>query len=161
MYDEFLSLCGYSPDEISEQRNRVQHAFAKLGLTEEDIERGIDRIRRFYAVDLEPVRLLLGVWVKELVDTMMAGEEKKKIIYSEWPGANCVLNMGGITACKDVHFATPVSQTFMIVLGGIFGKLAPFLEAGESLGLPPARAHCGLWQMHVGVIASGLIPAYR
>ena len=158
MYDEFLSLCGYSPEEISEQTPRVQKAFAKLGLNDEDIERGIERIRRFYAIDLESVRLLLGVWVKELVNTLMAGEEKKKIIYSEWPGANCVLNLAGVAAYEDVHFATPVSQTFMIVLGGIFGKLDPFLEAGESSGLAPAQAHCGLWQMHVGVIANGIVP---
>ena len=158
MYDELLNLCGYTPEEIAEQKPRVEQAFQKLGLTEEDIKRGESRLRQFYAVDLEPVRMLLGVWVKELIDTMMAGEEKRKIIYSEWPGANCVLNMGGITAYEDVHFATPVSQTFMIVLGGIFGKLDPFLEAGEGMGLGPAKAHCGLWQMHVGVIASGIIP---
>jgi len=158
MYDEFLRLCGYEPEEVAEQKTRVEKAFTKLGLTEEDIKLGESRIKRFYAIELEAVRKLLGVWVKELVDTMMAGEEKSKVIYSEWPGANCVLNLGGVTAFDDVHFATPVSQTFMVVLGGIFGKLAPFLEAGESLGMPPAKAHCGLWQMHVGVIASGLIP---
>ncbi len=158
MYDEFLTLCGYEPEEITEQEPRVQKAFGGLGLTEEDIKRGESRIRQFYAVDLEPIRMLLGIWVKELVDTMMAREEKRKIIYSEWPGANCILNMGGVVAYEDVHFATPISQTFMIVIGGIFGKLDPFLEAGEEAGLGPAKAHCGLWQMHVGAIANGVIP---
>ncbi|MFC2027290.1 2-hydroxyacyl-CoA dehydratase [Chloroflexota bacterium] len=158
MYTEFLELCGFQPEEIKSESPRIHRAFERFGIGADDIEQGIFRIKEYYAVELQGIRRLLGVWVRELVDTALAGEEKRKIIYGEWPGAHLVLMMGAIHEIKDVHFAAPVSHTFMIVLGGIFDKLAPILEAGEDSGLPAGSAHCGLWQMHVGAIAKELIP---
>lgn len=158
MYSEFLELCGFQPEEIERERPRIRQAFDQFGIDKDDIDRGISRIREYYAIELQGVRRLLGVWVRELVDLALAGEEKRKVVYGEWPGAHLVLMMGAIHEFKDIHLASPVSHTFMIVLGGIFDKLAPILEAGEDSGLPAGSAHCGLWQMHVGAIAKGLIP---
>jgi hypothetical protein len=158
MYDELLTLCGFEPEEIERERPRIERAFERFGINDEDVKRGESRIREYYAIELEGVRKLLGVWMKEMIDLALAGDEKRKIIYGEWPGAHTVLMLGAMHEVEDVHFATPVTHVFTIVLSGIFGKTGPILEEGEGLGLPAGSGHCGLWQMHLAAILNGLIP---
>ena len=47
MYTQLLALCGYEPEEIKEQRPRIDRAFEKLGINEEDIKRGEARIQKY------------------------------------------------------------------------------------------------------------------
>ena len=77
MYSEFLELCGFQPEEIERERPRIRQAFDQFGIDKDDIDRGISRIREYYAIELQGVRRLLGVWVRELVDLALAGEEKR------------------------------------------------------------------------------------
>ena len=157
-YSELFRLCGFEDEETERQRPRIDRAFAAFGIDEADVRRAEGRIREQYDVELEGVRRLLGIWMKELIAIPLAAEEHRKVIYSEWPAAGNVLLLGASQVAPDVYFGTPVSHTFTVVLGGIFDKLTPLLEAGERLGMPPGSAHCGLWQMHVAAIASGLFP---
>ena len=157
MYTELLTLCGFEPAEIEKERPRIDKAFQKMGIGEEDIRRGESRIEEYFDVELEGVRKLLGVWMKELVSIALAREENRKVIMSEWPGPHTGFLAKAVYAVEDVYFGTP-GMVFTIVLGGIFDKLNPLFEAGEGLGQAPGSAHCGLFQMQVGAIEKGLMP---
>jgi benzoyl-CoA reductase/2-hydroxyglutaryl-CoA dehydratase subunit BcrC/BadD/HgdB len=159
MFTQLLTLCGYEPEEIEEQRPRVDRAFEKLGIYEEDIKRGEERIKQTYDVSLKGVRMLLGAWMRELVHLALAGEEKKKIIYGEWPGPANIILMAAVHQAKDVYFGTPASQVLNTTMGCIFDKLTPLLEAGEENGgLTPAGNHCAMFKTSIGAITTGRIP---
>jgi hypothetical protein len=155
---ELFQLCGFETDEIEQQRPRIDKAFQILGIGADDIERAEKRVRENFDIELQGVRKLLGVWMKEAVALALAREENRKVIYSEWPGATNILLMAARHAAKDVYFGSPGSQALNVVMGIIFDKLRPLLEAGEENGLPPGSAHCALWQTHIGAIVKGLIP---
>jgi hypothetical protein len=157
-YHNFFKLCGFTEDAIKEQSPRIDKTFQKLDITEEDVRRAEGRIQYYYDTNLEGVRKLLGVHVKEMINLVLAREENRKVIYCEWPGSASALLMSGIHTVDDVYFGTPASQTINVVMGCIFDKLGPIMEAGEESGLPAGAAHCALWQTHLGAIASGIIP---
>jgi hypothetical protein len=157
-YTNFFKLCGFDDEELKKESRRIDRAFQKLGIDENDVKRGEERIQTYYNVEFEGVRTLLGIWMKELIALTLAREEKKKVIYSEWPGLANIMLMGAMHACNDAYFGSPASQTLNIVMGSIFDKLTPILEAGERSGLTPGKAHCALWMTHIGSIVKGLIP---
>lgn len=157
-YTKLFTLCGYDERELAEQSPRIDKAFQRLGIEEEDVRRAEDRIEEHYAVEFQGIRKLLGVWMKEAIHLVLARDEKRKVIYSEWPGAGNVINMGGVHAYPDCYFGTPGSQTMNTVMGCIFDKLTPIMEAGEANGLPAGMSHCALWQTHVGLLVKKMIP---
>ena len=58
---------------------------------------------------------------------------------------------------KQDRFIDPVSVLCQ-VLGQFFDKLTPVLERGESQGLPPGHAMCGLLQVRNGALDMGILP---
>ena len=157
-YTQLFKLCGYDEDLIRAESPRIDKAFQRMGITEEDVRRAEGRITEYYDVQLPGVCKLLGVHMKEMINVVLAREENRMVIYSEWPGTASVLLMAGIHAVDDVYFGTPASQTLNVVMGCIFDKLRPILECGEENGLPPGSAHCALYQTHIGAIIKGIIP---
>ena len=53
---ELLKLCGFKADEAELELPRVKKAFGRLGITDEDIERGKKRLTRYYDMELDGVR---------------------------------------------------------------------------------------------------------
>ncbi len=155
-YDELFSLCGYEYGEIEGERARIEAAFEKLGIGPDDMEAADGRVRRNHDVSLEGVRKLLGAWLKELIDLVLAGDEGKKIVYFGFPA---MLRPGLILSASaaDVFVSAP-DMVLDHTMGQIFNKLSPILEAGEANGLPPGHALCSLWQAKIGGIAKGMIP---
>ena len=79
--NEFLRLCGYSETEITSELPRVKRAFRKLGITDEDVKQGKERLNRYYDVELEGIRKSLRLCMREMTKAMLAREEgKEKII---------------------------------------------------------------------------------
>jgi benzoyl-CoA reductase/2-hydroxyglutaryl-CoA dehydratase subunit BcrC/BadD/HgdB len=155
-YDELLTLCGYEPEEIERERPRIEKAFRKLEFTPEDIARGEKRVRQYYDIELTSIRKVLGLWIKSLIDLVLAKEEGKKVIYTAMPPMFQVLNAMAM-ASKDVYVIAPdiiLAQT----LGGIFDKLSPILEVAEGDLLPAGSAFCGGIQAKLGAIMKGVIP---
>ena len=80
---ELLKLCGYTEQEIESELPRVEKAFNKLGITDKEIERGKQRLTKYYDTELEGVRKIFRLCLRELVSALLVGEEgKKKIIYA-------------------------------------------------------------------------------
>jgi hypothetical protein len=79
---ELLKLCGFGPDEIESERRRVQEVFKRLGITPEDIDQTRRRLIKYYDPELQGVRKMFRLYIKDILDLVLAREEgKKRIIY--------------------------------------------------------------------------------
>jgi len=158
MYTELFKLCGFEQNEIERERPRIDKAFNILGIEKEDIKRGEQRLKQYLDIELLGVRRFVGIWMRELVNLVLAREEHRKIVYSDFPmELRPLMSMMLSTDEKDVYFATP-GQIINMTMGQIFDKLTPFLVAGEESGLPPGAAHCALYQTRLGAMVKGVIP---
>jgi hypothetical protein len=156
MWKTLFEMCGFSQDEMNREKPRIEKALDKLGITEEDIKRGENRVREFWNIELEGVRKLLRIHLQGLINLMLAREEKSKVIYFEWPLPVQIADAALLVA-DDVYIGAPAGILDM-AMGQIFGKHAFLVEAGEETGMPPGGAHCALFQTEVGAIETGTVP---
>lgn len=139
---DFLAMCGYEANEIDSELPRVKKVFHKLEISENDIANAKKRLMDFFEVELLGVRKLLGVYMRELVDFMLAGEKKKKRIYNTLPSFSSALSSAAALADDGIYAGFP-SMMLLMVYHGIFGKMTPVWEAAEKSVLTPGEAHCG------------------
>jgi hypothetical protein len=156
---ELLKLCGFSEQEIESESPRVGKAFNKLGITAEDIERGKQRLTKYYDVELKGVRKALRLIVRELVDALLVRDEGvKSVIYGFMAPGFDLLSSALVTKSRDVY-SIHHSWAFQIVVGCIFGKIEPILEEAERKWLKAGMvAHCANLKTLVGPMALGLYP---
>jgi hypothetical protein len=155
-YNELFKLCGFEDEEIEKERSRIEKTFERLGIGPEDMETAENWVRQNHDVALKGVRKLLGAWLKELIDLVLARDDGKKIVYFGFPtilGPGLMLK----ASSKDVFVCAP-DMVLCHTMGQIFNKLTPILEAGEANGLPPGHSLCSLWQVKIGGVALGMIP---
>ena len=79
---EFLELCGFEEEEMTEEAPRVERAFDILELGPPDLDRAMERIDEYWDLELLAIRKSLGMWIKELVDLVLAKKEGKKVIFT-------------------------------------------------------------------------------
>jgi benzoyl-CoA reductase/2-hydroxyglutaryl-CoA dehydratase subunit BcrC/BadD/HgdB len=156
---ELLTLCGFKAPEIESQLPRVEKTFNRLGITAGDIERGKQRLHKYYDVELEGVRKAFRLCVLELVNSVLAREEgKTKIINGFMSPGVTIIGSAIVSKSKEV-FSVHHSWAFQLVLGGIFDKIVPVLEAAEKKWLKAGVvAHCCNVKTILGLIALDLIP---
>jgi benzoyl-CoA reductase/2-hydroxyglutaryl-CoA dehydratase subunit BcrC/BadD/HgdB len=156
---ELLKLCGFEADEIESELPRVEKAFNKLGITAEDVERGKRRLNKYYDMELKGVRKIFRVIVRDLCNLLLAKEEgKTKFIYGFMTPNFKTIGSALVTNSNEVC-AAYLCHHFQAVLGCLFDKIVPILEAAEAKWLKAGRvAHCGNVKGLVGVLASDLIP---
>jgi benzoyl-CoA reductase/2-hydroxyglutaryl-CoA dehydratase subunit BcrC/BadD/HgdB len=155
-YEGLLKLCGFEDHEIELERQRIEKAFRKLQLGPEDMDMAESWVKQHHDVELIGVRKLLGAWVKDLVDLVLAKDEGKKVVYYGFP---TIVTPGLMLAlASDSIYVSCPDAVLCHAMGQIFNKLNPILEAGEENGLPPGHALCSLWQVRVGALAKGMIP---
>lgn len=156
---ELLKLCGFEADEAESELPRMEKAFNKLGITAEDIGRAKQRLTKYYDIELKGVRKLLRLLVQDIVNSVLAREEgKTKIIYGFMSPGWTPFVSALVSKSKEVH-ATYLCPQFQIVVGGIFNKMVPILEAAEKRWLKAgAVTHCSNVKSLVGLFALDLIP---
>jgi hypothetical protein len=156
---ELLSLCGFDQAESAALLPRVQQVFTRVGLTAEDVRVAESRITTYYDTELQGVRKLLGLFLKDFCNIVLMREDgRKRIVHAcMLPGMD-LLGSAIMDNCVDVGLISP-NATFMVVLGCMFGRYGPILEAAERRWLRAgAVAHCGMVKSRVGLITLGLIP---
>jgi len=156
---ELLKLCGFEANEIETELPRVERAFNRLGMTVEDIERAKQRLTKYYDIELKGVRKLLRLVVQEVVDILLAREEgKTKIFYGFMASGFTIFGSALRSRSKEIC-AAHLGQQFQFVVGSIFDKMVPILEAAEQLWLKAGKvSHCGNVKTLVGLLALDLIP---
>ncbi|MFH1624455.1 MAG: 2-hydroxyacyl-CoA dehydratase family protein [Pseudomonadota bacterium] len=157
-YSELLKLCTFEEEEIKKESPRIEKAFEKLEIRKEDCDRALNRINTYFDADMLPIRKILGLWMRELVDLINAGDEGKKIVYYSFPSIGG-LGLALSAASDKIHCVVPETLLSNAV-GNIFGneRYDPILEAGEKNGLSPGLGLCSLNQVRLGAIAEGIIP---
>ena len=84
-YDELLKLCGFEDEEIKRESPRIDKAFQRLELGPEDMKSAESWVRQNHDIELLGVRKVLRLWLKELVDLVLARDEGKKLVYYGFP----------------------------------------------------------------------------
>ena len=156
---ELLELCGYDEQEIESELPRVEKAFNKLGITVDDIERGKQRLSKYYDVELKGVRKALRLILRELVDALLVRDEgMKNVIYGFMAPGFDLLSSALVTKSRDV-FSIHHSWAFQIFVGCVFGKIVPILEEAERKWLKAGMvAHCANLKTLVGPLTLGMYP---
>jgi hypothetical protein len=156
-YEELLKLCGFEDVDIEKERPRIERAFQKLELGPDDMKSAEGWIRQNHDMELRGVRKLLGAWLRELIDLVLARDEGKKVVYYGFPSIQGPGLMIKAAAPEEIYCACP-DAVLCHTMGQIFNKLTPILEAGEINGLPLGHGLCTLQTIRVGALAKGLIP---
>jgi benzoyl-CoA reductase/2-hydroxyglutaryl-CoA dehydratase subunit BcrC/BadD/HgdB len=156
---ELLKLCGFTDSEIEVQLPRVEVAFNQFGINSQDIERGKQRLNKYYDMELPGVRRAVGLCIKELANLVLAREEgKRKIICGFMSPGFEVLGSALLSKSAEVHVADLFSS-LQFVIGCVFDKMVPILEAAERKWLKSGKiAHCGNVKTLVGMIDLDLMP---
>jgi len=154
--EELLKLFNFSEDEIKSEKDRIKRAFKKAGIDSADIERAKLNARKYLDLELEGMRKIYGIWVREFIDLVLAGEEGKKIVYGIYPTFPTATDALMVMS-EDVYVTSP-EVVLDNVYGTLFGKINRLLRAAEDHGMPPARAHCSLLQARLGAIELGVMP---
>jgi benzoyl-CoA reductase/2-hydroxyglutaryl-CoA dehydratase subunit BcrC/BadD/HgdB len=157
--NELLELCGFERKEIEKELPRIKKAFDRIGVTSLDVEHSKQRLAKYYDIELKGVRMILGVYLRALIDLVLARDEgKKKLIYGGVGPGFETLGSVIITKTRDVYAGYP-DHLFRAVFTAIFEKLVPVLEKAESLWLKRGFVvHCAEVKGRVGLLSSGLIP---
>ena len=155
-YDDLLKLCGYEIEDIENVRPRLEKAFKILEFTPEDFNKAEQRVKRYYDVDLLSIRKMLGIWFKSLIDLVLAKEDGKKVVYTSMPPYFHILN--GLTIVSEDVYVTSPDITLAYAVGGIFGKLLPYLEEAERDVFTVSSASCSPIELKLGAINLGAIP---
>ena len=150
MYSEFLSLCGFEPEEIKRETRRIEKAFGILEISDEDVDRAKAKIEKYFDIELLGMRKILGLWLKELVDMVLAKEEGKKVIYVSYPPIPQIVAAMALTS-DDIYCASP-DIVLRNTLNLLFDKINPVLETAEKNGLAPGIAFCSYLQTRLGAI---------
>ncbi len=155
-YEGLFRLCGFEPDELKDQGPRIEEALRRLELGPEDLKEAEANVKSDFDIELEGVQKILAIWLRELVDLVLAKEEGKKVFYFGFPSIGG-LGMAIAAASEDVYVGCP-DVILCHTMGQIFNKLNPILAAGEENGLPAGHSLCTLQATRVGALAKGIIP---
>ena len=156
MNNELFGLCGFDKPEITAEKPRIERAFEILDIRPDDEIRAIERIRKYFDIELLGIRKALGIWLKELLDMVLAKEEGKKIVYASSPPISQV--MAAMTSASDDVYCVIPEGILCTNMNWIFDKMNPVLEVAEKNGLGPGAAFCSFLQVRLGAIIKGIIP---
>jgi benzoyl-CoA reductase/2-hydroxyglutaryl-CoA dehydratase subunit BcrC/BadD/HgdB len=157
---ELLDLFGYDADEIVAESVRVSQAFERLGITQEDIESTKKRLIGYYDLELVGVRKMLGLYLRDMVDLVLARDEgKTKVIYAIMAeGFDLIASAFG-SKVRELFVSWPESLFEVLFGPGCFDKLVPILEAAENTWLKAGVVgHCANVKALVGALEMKLIP---
>jgi benzoyl-CoA reductase/2-hydroxyglutaryl-CoA dehydratase subunit BcrC/BadD/HgdB len=156
---ELLKLCGFADSEIEVELPRVQAVLNRFGVTGEDIERGKQRLSKYFDLELPGVRQAIGLCMKELVNMVLAREDgKQKVICGFMAPGFEILGSALLSKSTEVAVAN-LATALQFIIGCVFDKLVPILETAERKWLKSGKiAHCGNVKTLVGLIELELIP---
>jgi len=155
MDPEFLSLCGFTPEESTDEK-RLERALNILEIDAEDITHAKTRIKQYLDIELPGMRKVLGLWLKEMADLVLSKEEGKQVIYVSYPPIPQI--MAALALASDKVYCVPPEIVISNTLNLLFEKINPVLEAAEKNGLAPGIAFCSYLQTRFGSIIKGIIP---
>ncbi|MBA3035145.1 MAG: 2-hydroxyacyl-CoA dehydratase [Desulfobacterium sp.] len=159
MYTNLFKLCGFSDEEIDEQKPRIEKTLKIIGSdTKEMIAKAEKNVQSNFDCSLEGIRMLLKVMMKEVMDAVLSGEEYEKRVYYNWPGLS-PLAQAMIVAGRGTNvYACLAKQYLWMGLGNIFDTVNDLLDLGELIGQTAGRAHCPEYQIYTALYERKILP---
>ena len=158
-YDNLYQLCGYSQEEIEEQRPRIEKFLRRIQCdNEEAIKHAEETTKINFDVTLAGTRKFLRLFMKEAIDAALAKEEHDQVIYVNLPNF-FVFAQPIINAIREqgLNIYSGPNDFCWQILGPVFDKTNWLIEAGELMGQTAGRAHCSHYQVTAGLSATGVI----
>jgi benzoyl-CoA reductase/2-hydroxyglutaryl-CoA dehydratase subunit BcrC/BadD/HgdB len=153
-YKEYFDTLGFAPVEVEKELPRIKKAFAKLGVTTEDLAICRKRLSEALDLSLAGARKCLQVFFNETVNLVLAGEEHEKVIYTTLPGGGGMFVAPLMVGHPEVY-AQCVDMLTVVSLHPLFNKQVRCLEAGERY-LPAGNVHCGGFRTLLGAMDLGI-----
>jgi benzoyl-CoA reductase/2-hydroxyglutaryl-CoA dehydratase subunit BcrC/BadD/HgdB len=156
---ELLKLFGFEVTEAESELPRIERTFNKLGIIADDIERGKQRLNKYYDMELKGVRKILRLSLLNLVNSVLAREDgKKKVLFGFMAPVFEIVSSVLASQSKEVLSAHQCWAALLII-GNIFDKMVPVLEAAERKWLKAgAVAHCSNVKSLVGLFTLDMLP---
>lgn len=156
---ELLEMCGFTAAEAGKELPRFRQVFDRLGINEEDINRGKKRLAEYYDIELAAVRKIFRFCLREMADSVMAREDgKEKVIFGFMAPIFDVIGAAAMARSRDVY-AAHQCWAYLMTVGSIFGKTVKVLETAEQSWLKSgAVTHCGNVKTLLGLLESSLLP---
>ncbi len=158
----FLELMGFEGEELDAIMPDWLYTVEHLGLTDEDVRHSVEEwIPSKWDVQYKGVRLMLGAWLRELIEvakTPIYKAQGKKIIYGILPAVVTPYTAFKRAGGDNVHVSFP-DLILVKLLNGFFDKADPIINRAEELGFNYGCRHCPLNKTRLGAYATGLIAA--
>lgn len=153
-FGEYFDTLGFDPIDVEKELPRIKKAFAKLGVTTEDLTICRKRLSEAMDLSLAGVRKCLQVFFNETINLVLAGEEHEKIVYTTLPGGGGAFVAPVMVGHPEVY-AQCVDMLTAVSLHPLFNKQVRCLEAGEKY-LPAGNVHCGGFRTLLGAMDLGI-----
>ncbi len=161
MYMNLFKMCGFSEDEIREQKPRIEKVLDRIGrLDKEGIRHSEEHTRKNFNTELAGTRKLLHLLMLEFIDAVLAREEKEKVIHANMPIAAPMTQamMEAVMASgANIYVGSALSKCW-VILGSVFDKVNDLIEIGELMGMTAGRAHCSHYHILGGLYNQGILP---
>jgi len=119
---------------------------------------GQQRLRKYYDMELQSVRKVFRLCLREFVDLVLARKKAGSGWFMDLWRPVLKSSLGGDVRLERGLHHQPV-LAFMIVWGCIFDKLVPVFETAEKMWLKAGlAAHCGNIKTLLGLLDSGILP---
>ena len=162
VYEEFLELCAFEPEEIPEILPQWIEAAKTFELTEEDIRFSIEKwIPENWDIQYRGIRKMIGAWIRELIELSKATKYKEagaKIIYGIIPAITTSYQAMKYSAGDNIYISFPDAM-LVTVLNAFFHKVNPYLECAEENGFTYGCRHCALNKTRIAARWKKVIPA--
>jgi len=152
---EFLELCAFEREEIKDQWPRIKKTFETWEISEpEQFVAASARLKRYYDMSLKGLRMAFGVYIRELCNLTLCGEEKDKRIYIVMPSPLAGLLNGFSLKYPNVYTGLPDMICFM-TLGTLFDKTQKYMDESEKRYFYPGQAHCSCNMLRTSALFEG------
>ena len=162
IYEEFLELCAFEPEEITEILPQWIKAADHFGLTEEDIRFAAEEwIPSHWDIQYQGIRKMIGAYIRELIELSKAREYKEKgakIVYGIIPAIITSYRAMKYSGGDQVFVSFP-DALLVTVLNSFFHKANPYLECAEEHGFTYGCRHCALNKTRIAARWENVIPA--
>ncbi len=161
-YNELFNLCGLNDEWQAANKKRIETFLDRIHVrTPEDIQHAIKRTKSQYDTDIEGVRGLLAVCMKETMDFVLAKDEHEIVINVGRPMLGLYDQGISITERKygGKFYARGTAIILCeLILGTVFDKANWLIDIAEDNGQTADVAHCSQYQIWQGGLYEGVFP---
>lgn len=152
---EFLELFDFTQDEIKAEWPRLIKTFKTWEINEpEEFKKAIEMSNYLYDLSLKGVRMAMNIYIRELMNITLCGEEKEKRIYTVMP-CNIPDLITAYSMKDPTIFSGFPDMILFMTIGNLFDKTGIQMDKAESRYFSPGEAHCSCCKLRTASLFDG------